>query len=203
MSENGFSQPAKASNADEYLSSERRASSRNELAGGKILAKAGSNRWQSLIASNAAIAIGSRLKGNKSDVYINDMRVQLKRDQVCYPNVVIVNGEPIFADVNNDQLTNPTVVLEIYSDAVNSASKSQKLESYLALNSIRECFLIKSDEMRVEHYAKQNAKQWIYKIYNEREDVITIDAVNCKISLSELYAQIKFRPTAITSAAVN
>ena len=57
--------------------------------------------------------------------------------------------------------------------------------------------------MRVEHYAKQNAKQWVYRIYNEREDVISLDSLNCKLSLGELYAQVKLRQTEITSKAVN
>ncbi|MEJ7665419.1 MAG: hypothetical protein WKG07_40795 [Hymenobacter sp.] len=39
------------------------------------------------------------------------------------------------------------------------------------MDSIREYLLIKEDEMRVEHYAKQNAKQWIYRIYNDRDEV--------------------------------
>ena len=58
-------------------------------------------------------------------------------------------------------------------------------------------------EICPEHYARQNAKQWIYKIYNERDDVISLDAINCKISLQEVYAQIKFRQAEFSSKAVN
>jgi Uma2 family endonuclease len=57
--------------------------------------------------------------------------------------------------------------------------------------------------MRVEHYAKQNMKQWIYRIYNEKDDVISLEALNCKISLAEIYSQIKFRQAEISSRAVN
>jgi hypothetical protein len=57
--------------------------------------------------------------------------------------------------------------------------------------------------MRIEHYAKQNAKQWIYKIYNERDDVLSLESINCKVSLSEIYAQIKFGHAPLQSAAVN
>jgi len=57
--------------------------------------------------------------------------------------------------------------------------------------------------MRIEHYAKQNAKQWIYKIYNERDDVVSLESIACKISLQEVYAQIKFRGAELSSRAVN
>ena len=55
----------------------------------------------------------------------------------------------------------------------------------------------------VEHYARQNAKQWIYRIYNERDDVLAADSINTKVSLSEIYAQVKFRSAELRSGAVN
>ena len=57
--------------------------------------------------------------------------------------------------------------------------------------------------MRVEHYAWQNAKQWIYRIYNEREDVIALDSINCKLSLSEIYAQVNLRESELNFKAAN
>ncbi|MCA1638129.1 MAG: hypothetical protein LC768_07305 [Acidobacteria bacterium] len=60
------------------------------------------------------------------------------------------------------------------------------------MESVREYLLIKEDEMRVEHYAKQSAKQWVYRIYNDREEVITLESISCKVSLTEIYSQINF-----------
>jgi len=57
--------------------------------------------------------------------------------------------------------------------------------------------------MRVEHYARQNAKQWIYRIYDERDDVISLDAIGIKISLAEVYAQVKLKESQLSSKAVN
>ena len=57
--------------------------------------------------------------------------------------------------------------------------------------------------MRIEHYARQNPKQWVYRIYNERDDVISLDSIQCKVSLSDIYAQIKFRESELSSRAVN
>jgi Uma2 family endonuclease len=112
-----------------------------------------------------------------------------------------VNGEPSFADQQQDILMNPTIIAEIFSNKTNTTDKNEKLESYLAMDSIRECLLIKEDEMRVEHYAKQNPKQWIYRIYNERDDVISLESVNCKLSLQEVYASLKFKQPEASSTA--
>lgn len=203
MSEKVSNNAEKTTSVEDYLVSERRNSTKNEFANGKILAKANSNRWHNLISTNTAIAVGSRSNGHKSDIYVNAMRVQLSPNLFCYPDVVIVSGEPNFTDSNFDVLLNPTIIVEIFSNSTNSSNKTEKLESYLAMSSIRECLMVKEDEMRVEHYAKQNPKQWIYRIYNERDDVISLDSVNCKVSLQEIYAQIKFKQAELSSKAVN
>lgn len=203
MNEKGLDQSLKKSSVEDYIGFERTSATKNEFLDGKTLARSGSNRWHNLIVSNTAIAVGSKMHGHKCEVYISNMRVRLASNFICYPDIVIVNGEPKFADNNYDLLQNPTVVVEIFSSQTNSSDKTKKLESFLEMESIRECLLLKEDEMRVEHYARQNAKQWIYRIYNERDDVVSLDSINTKVSVSEIYSQIKFRQAEFASKAVN
>lgn len=178
--------------SEEYLKIERNSPTKHEFIGGRVLSLAGSNRTRSLIGSNATIAIGNRIHGQKNEIYSGNMRVQMSPTRYSYPDVVIVSSKPSFTDNESDVLLNPTIVVEIYSKDTNSLDKTEKLESYLAMDSIREYLLVKEDELRVEHYAKQNAKQWVYRIYNEREEIISMESINCKVSLSEIYAQINF-----------
>jgi len=203
MNDKNPAQAEKKYSVEEYQNMERKSAARSEFFDGKILATAVSNRSNNLIATNATIAIGSRLQGQKCEIYVNAMRVKLSPKHVAYPDVVIVNGVPSFTDNSFDTLVNPTVAFEIFSKNTSFQDKTEKLECYLALESIREYLLIKEDEMRVEHYAKQNPKQWIYRIYDSRDDVISVDSVNCKVSLAEIYAQIKFAQAEVESQAVN
>ncbi len=201
MSEKPIAQSDKIYSVEEFLHSERDNSRKHEQIDGKILSTDSSNRISNLIASNAVIAIGSRLQGQKSEIYVNDMCVKLSNKRYSYPNLVVVNGEPSFIDRKSDILLNPAIVLEIFSKDSSSNDKTEKLECYLAMDSIREYILVKEDEMRVDHYAKQNAKQWVYRIYNQRDDVISIEAANCKVSLAEIYAQLKFGQADIKTQA--
>lgn len=203
MNEKAFNQSAKKSSMDDYLTSERQGATRNDFVDGRVIARSGSNRWHNLLVSNTAVALGSRIHGHKVEVYISNMRVKLKNSYICYPDIVVVSGEPSFADQNADVLLNPTLIVEIFSNQTNSSDKTNKLESYLAMDSIKEFVLLKEEEMRVEHYARQNAKQWIYRIYNERDDVISLESINCKVSLAEIYAQVKTRGAELSSTAVN
>lgn len=202
MNEKVLDHLANKNSADEFIGAERHPG-RSEMTAGRVLARSGSNRWHNLIVSNAAISIGSKLHNHKCEIYVSNMRVKMANNLTGYPDVVIVSGEPKFSDSGLDQLINPTVVIEIFSSQTNTSEKTKKLESFLEMESIRECLLVKEDEMRVEHYARQNAKQWIYRIYNERDDVISIESISCKVSLAEVYAQIKFRQAEFASKAVN
>ena len=203
MNEKNTSQTEKSYTVDEYLNNERTSGKKSEYHSGKVLTTNNSNRTHNLIVSNITIAVGSRLGGNKAEIYVSNMRVQVNPNRFSYPSIVIVSGEPKFIDNQSDVLLNPTVVVEIYSTATSFHDKTEKLEAYLAMNSIREYLLVKEDEMRVEHYTKQNAKQWIYRIYNDKDEVVTIDALNCKVSMTEIYAQIKFGQAQVKSQSVN
>ncbi len=203
MNEHVQNQSPKSASVNDYLNTEKQSVSKNEYFKGKVIGRSGSNRWHNLLVSNVAIGIGSRLHGHKCEIYISNIRVKLESNFICYPDIAIVTGEPSFADNGLDLLLNPTVLIDVFSNDMHTSVKTTKLESFLAMPSIKECLLMKEDEMRVEHYVRQNAKQWLYKIYNERDDVISLDSIGCKIALQEVYSQIKLRQAEITSRAVN
>jgi len=186
-----------------FQPTERRDVQKYELLDGKIVSKSAANRWHNLIATNFAIAIGSRVQKSSCEMYVNDMQVELGANSICYPDITIVNGEPAFTDGSQEVLKNPAVIIEIFSSSSKSSDRQRKLEGFLAVPHIKECLLVYENEMRVEHYARQNAKQWIYRIYNERDDVISLESIHCKLSLAEVYAQVKVEVGELSSKAVN
>ncbi|MEO6654895.1 MAG: Uma2 family endonuclease [Pyrinomonadaceae bacterium] len=186
-----------------YPPLERRDVVKNEYLDGKTVAKPPANRWHNLITTNFAVAIGNRIHRSTCEMYAGDMRMRIAKNSICFPDVIVVNGGPEFADDSSELLLNPTIVIEIFSSLSKSTDRTQKLEGFLAIPKIKECLLVNENEMRVEHYARQNAKQWIYRIYNEREDVITLESINCKLSMAEVYAQVKVVESELSSKAVN
>jgi Uma2 family endonuclease len=192
MNDKSSTQSKQRFTVEEYLRLEKKDGTKHEFYNGKILAKSGSGRRHNLICSNMTIAIGSRVIGQKSEVYVNDMRVRLNSGNFCYPDLVVVGADPQFDDAELDVLLNPTLIVEVLSQTTSMRDKTEKLEGYLAMDSVKECLLVREEDMKVEHYAKQGPKQWIYKIYDGRDDIITLGAINCKISVAEIYSQINF-----------
>lgn len=159
---------------------------------GKISEASGVSRRHNLISSNVTIAVGSRLRGHKCEIYAGGMRVRLSEKKSSYPDVLAVKDEPVFDKNEPDLLLNPTMIVEIFTPETLCFDKTEKLDSYLALGSVRDMLLIKEDGMRVEHYANQGTNQWVYRIYNRREDTVPLESIGCRASLAEIYAQVKF-----------
>ncbi|MCA1638128.1 MAG: Uma2 family endonuclease [Acidobacteria bacterium] len=90
MSEKILPQDEKNYTAEEYLEMERMSATKNEYANGRFLAVAGSNRIHNLIASNFTISVGNRVHGQKTEVYVGNMRVQNNPNRFTYPDVIIV-----------------------------------------------------------------------------------------------------------------
>lgn len=180
-----------------------RTASKTELIEGRALQKPSAGRWHNIIRANFIIAIGSRIQRSHAEIYAGDMQVQVGKNSVLFPDVAVVSGEPLFTDGHFSTLTNPTAVVEIFSPVPATLERQQRMEGFLNIPSIKECLLVNEDEMRVEHYARQQVKQWVYRIYNERDDVIVLDSLNVRLSLTEVYSQVRFGESEFSSRAVN
>ena len=203
MNQSPLNQNTVLKNQKNFSNQDRSEVGKSELIDGRVTARPASDRWTNLVASNFVIALGNRIQRASCEIYGGDMQLAVGHNFICYPNVVVVNGEPQFANPKGDVLQNPTIVIEIVSDASRTLDRTRKLEGFLAIPSIKEVLLVNQSEMRVEHYAKQNPKQWVYRIYDERDDVLSLDSINCKLSLSEVYAQVKLGESELSSKAVN
>ncbi len=178
---------------EEYLAFEREAEEKHEFVDGEIVVMAGASREHNLIGVNVSSELRFGLKGSKWEVYANDMRVWMRNRRYGYPDVVVVCGEPQFDDEEFDVLLNPTVVVEVLSKSTRFRDKTEKLIAYQKMESLRECLLIEQIESRVEHYIKQTSKQWLLKIYEDLSETVTLESINCRLPLAEIYAQIEFQ----------
>lgn len=165
MSRSNLAEQKKYYTVEEYLAFEREAFEKHEYIDGELILMAGASREHNLIGANLTAALHNQLKGKNCEVYANDMRVRMKGTRYGYPDVIVVCGEPQFADDKFDVLLNPTVVVEVLSSSTHFQDKTEKLETYQKMDSIKECLLIEQRFMRVEHFIKQTPNQWLLRIY--------------------------------------
>jgi len=204
MSKSNLALSEKLYTVEEYLAFERASEEKHEYIDGRIIplhedyeveAMAGASRRHNLINGNFFAELRQQLKGKNCETYINDMRVRLKQNRYGYPDVVVVCGEPQFADDQFDVLVNPIIVVEVLSNSTRFRDKTGKLEIYQKTDSLKECLMVEQTKIRVEHYIKQTPSQWLLRIYENAADVINLESINCKITVADIYAQVKFEAT--------
>ena len=117
---------------------------------------AGASREHNLIAANLVRRIGNQLDGRPCETYTNDMRVLVSQTGLyTYPDVIVVCGEALFLDENEDTLLNPTVIAEVLSPTTEAYDRGKKFGHYRRLESLREYVLVAQDEVLVEHYVRE------------------------------------------------
>ncbi len=127
----------------EYLALDADSDMRYEYEDGKIIAMAGASREHNLITSNVHINIGNQLRNRPCEIYQSDMRVQIaKQSSYRYPDIVVVCGEPLFADTKPVSLINPTLVIEVLSASTEDRDYRQKSLEYRNMLSIQEYVII-------------------------------------------------------------
>jgi Uma2 family endonuclease len=192
MSKSNLATATRFYTEEEYLAFEREAADKHELIDGEIVSMAGASRKHNLVGTNTTIALGVQLRGKRCEIYANDMRVRMKKGRYSYPDVVVVCGEPKFADDEFDVLLNPVVVAEVLSKSTRFRDKTEKLETFQKMESIQEVLLIEQDILHIEHYIKQTPMQWLLRIYEDLNNVIALDSIGCQVSLGEIYDRIEF-----------
>ncbi|MGA9773154.1 MAG: Uma2 family endonuclease [Blastocatellia bacterium] len=186
------SQPQSYITPEQYLELERKADHvRSEYFNGEIFAMAGASRRHILIITNLVIQLGAQCKKRPCEVYSTDMRLRVSPTGLyTYPDVIVMCGEPIFADDQNDTLLNPTLIIEVLSDSTKDYDRGGKFEHYRKIESFKEYVLIAQDKPHVEDFIRQPDNRWMFSETNNLQDTIELASVNCHLALSEIYDKV-------------
>ncbi len=175
--------------AEEYLAFERAAKDKHEFIGGKIVAMAGATDRHNVIASNVFLEIGIQLKKTPCRVFASDMRVNAKRGNYFYPDLVVTCGERKFEDKKKDVLVNPKVIFEVLSKSTKLKDRNEKFESYVLLDSLTDYVLIEQDLIRIEHFSRIDEKDWKVRIFAAADEEIIFESIECKLLVADIYAE--------------
>lgn len=177
---------------DEYLEIESRAEFKSEFANGEMYAMAGASPEHNIITANVMIEIGRQLQRPPCAIYSGDQLLKvLARETGRYPDVTVVCGEPKYhKSPFLDALLNPTLLVEVLSPTTEAYDRGVKAEEYRNIPSLKEYLLIAQNRYHVEHYVRQADNQWLLSRYNSPQDTIRLAAINCDLSLAEVYKMV-------------
>ena len=126
---------------DEYLAFERSSESKREYLDGLIYAMAGSSPEHSTACVNVGAVITRQLPGTPCRPFSADMKLRClsaptttrrRRGLFAYPDLLVVCGEPVFHDAQQDVLVNPTLIVEVLSPSTEAYDRGEKFLRYQA-----------------------------------------------------------------------
>lgn len=127
------------------------------------------------------------------DTFINDVRlwIPLTRRYV-YPDIMVIQGEPVFHENNQTIVTNPLIIVEVLSDSTKDYDRGGKFLAYRSLPEFREYILIDQYSYHIEQFAKNSNGKWVLTEYDSEESVLTLESVEFQMPIAEIYERIKF-----------
>jgi Uma2 family endonuclease len=107
----------------------------------------------------------------------------------AYPDVVIVNGDPVFADTRRDMVLNPTLLVEVLSPSTRDYDQGDKFARYRLLPSLAEYVMIDPDVAHVIHAARRS-DGWLLRDVRGLDATLDLASVDASLPLAEVYRKV-------------
>lgn len=140
--------------ADAYLEMEHASSDKHEYVDGIIYAMVGVRDVHNLVAGNIFAGLRQQLRGGPCQVFIADMKVQVRTaemERFYYPDV-LVSCDP--SDRAPYVREAPSLVVEVLSPTTERNDRSEKFHGYCALPSLETYVLVHPDRREVEVFRR-------------------------------------------------
>lgn len=180
----------------EYLRRERIAEEKSEYVDGLVYAMSGASVPHNVIAANLMVVIGSAIRGGPCRPLSNDTKVRTPSSGMyAYPDMVVVCGERITEDDEQDVLLNPTVIIEVLSPSTEKWDRGGKFARYQSIPTLQDYFLVSQSEPRIERFSRED-DGWKLVSAEGVDAAIDLPSIKVRLDLSEVYDGIEFDPLA-------
>ena len=176
---------------DEYLAGELVSPVKHEYWGGVLYAMAGAKNVHNLIATNATIALGSRLRGQPCRPYNSDTKIRVRSAthvRFYYPDVSVVCRSNPPDDSFQD---NPVVIVEVLSKGTRRVDEGEKKEAYLSIPSLMVYVLVEQETAALVAYRRTD-QGFVREVREGHDEVLPLPEIGVELRLSEVYEGVAF-----------
>lgn len=177
----------------EYFALEETSEIKHEYYQGIIFAMTGATARHNFILANIISSLRPQLRGKRCSISPSDLRVKVEATGLyTYPDASVYRGDLRFTDGRQDTVINPTVIIEVLSPSTENYDRGMKFHHFRSIESLQEYLLIAQDNVYVEHYARQDAHQWLLREFTQSDQVIELRSIGCTLALDTIYEEISF-----------
>jgi len=177
---------------EEYLALEETAEFRSEYWNGEIVPMTGGSFDHNTLFVNFCALLKFASRGRDFTVRAGDMRVWIPRYHLyVYPDVYVIQGQPIFQENRKDVVLNPKLIIEILSKSTQDYDKTDKFRYYRSIPEFQEYLLVSQYEMYVEHHIKTD-NGWVLREYESNSAIIQLASIGVEIAIADIYEGVTF-----------
>ena len=177
---------------EEYLAREENAVYKSEYRDGEIIALAGASLNHNQITINLTTDLAQRLKTRPCRIFSNDVRLYIAKSRLyTYPDVMIVCGKIEVDPRQKDTLTNPTAIVEVWSDSTKPYDRGEKFAMYRQIPSLREYVMVDQEQPYVEHY-RHDGHFWVLEALEGLQAKLNLPSIDVEIALETIYSQVEW-----------
>lgn len=178
---------------EEYLALEEAAESKSEYRDGEIVPMTGGTTNHNRIILSFCIYLGLALRGTSYEIFTGDVRLWIPRSRTyTYPDVMVIQGEPVYHENRKDTITNPMLIVEVLSKSTKNYDRGDKFEFYRSIPEFREYVMIDQYRFKVEHFAKTSEGKWVFSEYDSADAVLALSSLDFQIPLRDIYERVNF-----------
>jgi Uma2 family endonuclease len=181
----------KEMSVEEYIAFEEKSKYKHEYFDGVVFQMAGGKRQHSLTISNIIGELFAQLRGKRCEVHGSDLRVKTDEFNYVYPDIVVTCEPKLVPDIF-DTLENPQVIFEVTSKSTEFFDWERKRDLYVQIESLTDYLIVSQEKMLIAHFQRVAKREWKLKLYEEPQEVITLDSIDCEITLEQIYRNIEF-----------
>jgi Uma2 family endonuclease len=178
---------------EDYLAGELISPVKHEYLGGVVHAMAGARNAHNLIATNATVALGARLRGKRCRPYNSDTKIRLRMPthfRFYYPDVSVICRPNPPTDSFQDE---PVVLVEVLSKGTRRVDAGEKLDAYLTIPSVSLYVLVEQDSPTVVAF-RRHENGFVREVYEGLDAVLPLGEIEIELPLAEVYETVEFTP---------
>src|SRR4028118_947063 len=183
----------KFSTPDEDRKLEETAEFINEYRDGEIVPIAGSTINRSQIKGNICAGLHTALRGKNKKVFISGLRLWIPRyRRGTYPDIMVIEGEPVFTEGRKDEILNPLLIVEVLSKSSEDLNREDKFQFYRSIPEFREYVLVSPYDFWVTQYIKTESNEWLFREYEGESAIVSFVSLGVQMSMSDIYELVVF-----------
>jgi Uma2 family endonuclease len=176
----------------EYLALEAAAPFRSEYHDGEIIPMAGGSLNHNEIITNLGL-MKPKLRARGDRLYSSDVRVWIARyRKFTYPDVMVIQGDPVAYENREDTLTNPRLIIEVLSKSTQDYDQTDKFRYYRSLPDLQEYVLVNQYALEIQQYQRSEGGFWLYRAYESAAETVTFASIDLEMTVAAIYQGVTF-----------